>query len=75
MDFKKELLLYAILFVFFSIGMHFSAWTTAPVAHLEHLPQSSLGVCHPLYLSLIAYLLVLVLRGVVLLLKRFFVRG
>jgi len=51
--------------------MHFSAWMDHPLAHIEALPHSSLGVYHPLFLTLIVYGVIALLRGLWALIKKF----
>ncbi len=70
----RELLIFSGIFVLLAFVVHFRAWLDHPVQHIESLPASSMGVWHPVFLSLIAYLIVVVIRGAVFLLKKMLVR-
>ncbi|MBN2896422.1 MAG: hypothetical protein JXK05_11100 [Campylobacterales bacterium] len=50
------------IFIILSLLMHQAAWFDAPLEHLSNVHNSTLGVYHPLYLSLFAYLIVWVIR-------------
>jgi ABC-type multidrug transport system fused ATPase/permease subunit len=69
---KKEFLIFLSLFLFLAIGMHFSAWISHPIEHIQALPDSPLGLFHPLYITLIVYLLILVLRSIVKVIQKVF---
>ncbi len=70
----REFGLYIVLFVLLSLGMHFQSWLSQPLEHLTHLTQSSLGFWHPFYMTLGLYLLIGLLRIVVVLFKKIFIR-
>jgi len=67
---KRELLVFLFLFLFLAVGIHFHAWMTDPVEHFKALPKSSLGLYHPLWLTAGIYLLILVPRLLVTLVKK-----
>jgi hypothetical protein len=67
---QKELSIYIFIFLFLSLGMHFSAWVDHPLVHLESLASSSLGVWHPLFITFIVYIIVLVVRVLIHSVKR-----
>jgi len=67
---KKEFIIFLSLFLFLAIGMHFSAWVSAPIAHIQALSDSPLGTFHPLYITFLLYLLILIIRGIVIFMKR-----
>jgi len=62
MDLKKEALIFFSIFLSLSLFVHFDAWMSYPLAHIQALSKSSLGVFHPLFLTLFVYLIVGVLR-------------
>lgn len=72
---KRELLIFIGLFFILALGMHFQAWVDHPLTQIRELPNSPLGPWHPLYLTLLAYLLLwavrLLFRGI----KKIFTRG
>jgi len=59
---KRESLYFLSLFLLLALAMHFSAWMTHPIKQIEMLPGSPLGVWHPLFLTLIVYIAVVVVR-------------
>jgi hypothetical protein len=59
---KRELLLFALLFLFLSIAMHFGAWVDHPIAHMASLEKSPLGLWHPLFITALIYLVLLIVR-------------
>ena len=71
----KELMIFGAVFVVLALAMHADAWVDHPLEQVAHLPQSSLGVWHPLYISLGVYLLLLALRTAVGAVVKFFKRG
>ncbi|MEA1919792.1 MAG: hypothetical protein U9N52_08135 [Campylobacterota bacterium] len=42
--------------------MHQEAWLNAPIDHLQNVHNSTMGAYHPIYLSLLVYLIVLGIR-------------
>ena len=57
---KKQLSLFLTIFLFLTIGIHFSAWVNNPLEHLSSLAHADaygLGVIHPIIFSFIGYLL------------------
>ena len=52
---RKELTLFAALFLLLAIGMHFGAWIDHPLSHIEMLPMSPMGLWHPLWLTAVVY--------------------
>jgi len=72
---KKELLIYLILFFVLTFGIHFKELIAHPLEHIINLPTSGaygLGVYHPLIFTFILYLIVLIPRFIITLLKRSF---
>jgi hypothetical protein len=69
---KKEFFIFLSLFVFLAVGMHFTAWISHPIEQLQSLPTSPLGLFHPLYITFVVYLLILIGRGVVKFIKKVF---
>ncbi|MEA3522706.1 MAG: hypothetical protein U9R50_07005 [Campylobacterota bacterium] len=42
--------------------MHQEAWLHAPLDHLQNVSNSTMGTYHPIYLSLLIYLVILGIR-------------
>ncbi len=59
---KKEIIIYLSLFVFLAFIMHQEAWLNAPIDHIKNVSNSTMGTYHPIYLSLIIYLIILGIR-------------
>ena len=59
---KRELGIYALIFVVLALIMHYKEWFSHPIKHLEALSHSELGLFHPIYLSFLVYLLIGVVR-------------
>jgi hypothetical protein len=63
---KKELIIYAGIFLFLSIGMHFKQWIDHPIEHLINMPNGGAfgvpGFIHPFVFSLIIYLIIYLFR-------------
>ena len=72
---KQEPLIFLALFVMLALGMHFHAWIDHPLAQIKKLPNSPLGPWHPLYLTLLAYLLLWAVRLLFCGIKKIFTRG
>ncbi|MEA3417832.1 MAG: hypothetical protein U9Q90_00395 [Campylobacterota bacterium] len=65
---KKEFFIFIGIFLFLAIGMHFKEWLSHPIDHITALPEAGaygIGAIHPLVFTLVAYLIVLVFRGIV----------
>lgn len=61
----KELLIFILILILLSFGMHYEEWLDYPLEHLKKLPYSSaygLGYWHPLVFTLIVYIIVSVPR-------------
>jgi len=70
---KRELSIFAAIFLVLAIGMHMKEWLDHPVAHLKALPDAGaygIGPAHPLVFTLIVYLLFIALRGMARLFRR-----
>jgi len=70
MSLLKETKIFLVLFLFLALVMHFNAWISHPIEHIEALPSSPMGVWHPLWLTAIVYGMVLVVRLMILLFKK-----
>ncbi len=70
----RELLIFFGIFAILAFAVHFKAWLDHPIQHIESLPASSMGVWHPVFLSLIAYLIVVIIRGAIYLFKKMFAK-
>jgi len=51
--------------------MHFKEWLDHPVAHLEALPKSQFGWFHPLVFTFFVYILILIVRVFIKVVRRF----
>jgi hypothetical protein len=58
----RELLILIGLFFALAIGMHYEEWLDHPVRHIEALSSSSLGPWHPVIIVFGVYVLLLVVR-------------
>lgn len=55
---KNELLLFLVLFLLLSFAIHMNPCLNDPVGHIKALPQSPLGMLHPVYFTVGFYLAV-----------------
>ncbi|MDD2897059.1 MAG: hypothetical protein PHG81_13705 [Aliarcobacter sp.] len=72
---KKELLIFVSLLVILSFGIHYKEFLTQPFVHILNLSKSGaygLGFSHPFIFTFIVYLVILLPRFVIKLLKRSF---
>ncbi|WP_457596684.1 hypothetical protein [Hydrogenimonas sp.] len=69
---KKEVAIFLAIFVILALAMHFGAWIHHPLQQIEGLKESPMGPWHPLFLTLGAYLVVLVFRLLLAGVKRIF---
>jgi uncharacterized membrane protein len=70
---KKELIIFGIVFLISTLGMHHKEWFSHPVEHLMHLPNAGaygVGAIHPIIFTLVIYLLVWIPRGIVRLFRK-----
>ncbi len=61
----KELKVFIILLILLSLLMHFSAWVSHPIEHFNTLDRSSLGLWHPIILTLILYIIIALIRWII----------
>lgn len=59
--FKKELLIFSLLFIFLALGMHMNEWFMHPFKHLEQLGQSKMPL-HPLLYTTLLYFIIGIIR-------------
>ncbi len=59
---KRELLIFVGLFFALAIGMHYEEWFDHPLEHVEALPSSPLGPLHPLIIVFGVYMLLVMVR-------------
>lgn len=71
MSIKKEILIFLIIFLISSLIVHFDSWVNTPISHISNLSAHPLSI-HPILYTLFIYIVVLVLRGILLLIKRIF---
>jgi len=67
----REIINIFFIFILFALFVHFNAWINHPLKHLKALPDSSLGVWHPIFLTLILYFISLLIRWIVSFIKSF----
>lgn len=68
---KKELLIFSILFLFLALGMHMNQWVNHPLEHLRQLATHKMPY-HPLLYTFLLYIVVGILRGFWLIVKKIF---
>jgi hypothetical protein len=65
---KKELIIFFIIFILFSLFIHLHEFLNFPLEHIKNLPRSSaygLGFLHPFIISLIIYTLLWIPRSII----------
>lgn len=70
---KKELILFAGIFIFLAISLHFEAWTSYPIEHIKNLTNAGaygFGALHALIFPLIVYILIAIPRMIIKLIFR-----
>ena len=58
----RELILYLFLTLFLALWMHWDAWKSHPVEHLQAISTAPLGWLHPFIFAFVVYLIIGVLR-------------
>lgn len=61
------------IFLFLAIGMHFDAWISHPIAHIQALPSAGaygIGSIHPLVFTVAVYLIIAFFRVLIHLFKK-----
>lgn len=71
---KKEFLIFTILFLFLTLGMHMTQWLSHPLEHINHLGTHKMPY-HPLLYTFLLYLFVGVLRSFWYILKKIFTKS
>ena len=66
---KKELLIFLVLFVISSLIFHWSSWMSNPLSHLEALFSSPMPY-HPLLYVFLIYIVILIFRMIIALIKK-----
>lgn len=61
---KKEIFIFIGLFLFLALGMHMKQWLSHPIEHMEYLSSSQFGLFHPLYFTLVVYVVLYLIRAV-----------
>lgn len=61
---KREVLIFIVIFVFLSLGMHMNQWLTHPLAQLQQLSLHAMPY-HPLLYTAIVYLILALIRTVI----------
>jgi len=61
--FKREILIFVVIFLFLALGMHMNQWLTHPLEHLNHLSAHKMPY-HPLLYTTILYVFIALIRAV-----------
>lgn len=61
----KEVTIFIGVFLFLFLIMHMDQFIQHPIEHFKHLSDSSFGLFHPLYFSLLGYVVLYIIRAVV----------
>lgn len=69
---QKEIFIFIALFIFLALGMHMKQWISHPMEHLQHLSESQFGTFHPLYFTLLVYVVLYILRSILSFVGRLF---
>jgi hypothetical protein len=72
-EMKKEFLLFSAIFIFLAISLHFEAWTSYPLEHIQNLPNAGaygFGPLHAVIFPLIIYILIGIPRLIIKLIFR-----
>lgn len=59
--FKRELIIYFVIFILLSFFMHMDKWLSFPIEHIKHLFHYVFPL-HPLVYSFIGYIIVWFIR-------------
>lgn len=68
---KKEIVIYLSLFVLLSLAVHNSVWFSHPIEHISGLFSHGMPY-HPFLYTFIAYIIIVILRVFVSLIKKLF---
>jgi len=68
---KKEFVIFIALFCFLALGMHMPQWLSHPVEHLHNLQTHKMPY-HPLLYTFLLYLVIGILRGFWLIVRKIF---
>jgi len=66
---KKEFIIFFTIFIIASLLVHYSAWISDPIGQIKALQYSAMPY-HPILYTAILYILVGVIRGFFLLIKK-----
>jgi len=67
----REIAIYLFLLLFLAIWMHYKEWISHPLAHLQALPTAPFGLFHPFVLTFFVYIIILIVRIFIHLVRRF----
>ena len=70
---KREILIFIAIFVFLTLVVHLDEFISYPLEHIKNLSNSGaygLGFMHPLFFSLGVYVVILIPRFLVKLIKK-----
>jgi len=65
---KKELIIFLFILITLSLFSHFNEFITYPISHIQSLPKSTaygLGFLHPIFITLVVYLLLYIPRLII----------
>lgn len=68
---KRELIIFLLLFVVLSLGMHMNQWLVQPLTFIKHLGEHKMPY-HPLLFSFVFYLLLAIIRFIFRLILKLF---
>lgn len=69
----KELYILLGTFLFLTLGMHHQEWFSYPLEHIKNLPTAGaygLGSLHPIIFTVLAYIIILIPRLFIKLIRR-----
>ncbi|WP_263832914.1 hypothetical protein [Sulfurospirillum oryzae] len=62
--FKKEVLVFIVIFLVLALGMHINQWLTHPIEHFNHLSTHKMPY-HPLLYTSIVYIFIGLIRIII----------
>ena len=70
----KEVTIFIGLFLFLALGMHMKQWISHPIEHFVNLSDSQFGFFHPVYFTVLVYIVVYIIRVIFRWIKKLFTR-
>ncbi len=62
---KQDLKIFIIIFFILALGMHYKAWMEHPLEQIQALFSQGWFGLHPLVITLIVFLCVITIRGII----------